>query len=251
MTTLQVLSNYLEELLHSSQFSDYCPNGLQVEGREKIERIATGVSASLSTIEAAAKCEAHALIVHHGLFWNRDDYCVTGSKRKKLRILLEKEISLFAFHLPLDAHCEVGNNWHAARELGWKNLEPFGNYNGIPIGVKGTFDAIPVGQFTKSLEEYYQHQAITALGGKKTVQTAALISGGAHRNISDAVQEELDCYVTGTSDEPIWHIAEEEAINFFALGHSATERIGVRALGRLLSKKFGIQEEFLDIPNPF
>jgi len=251
MITLQELCGYLENLLQASTFSDYCINGLQVEGNPKIQKIATGVSASLETIESAVKAKVQVLIVHHGLFWNRDSYVIQGVKREKLRLLIENNISLLAYHLPLDAHRDYGNNWTAARELGWKDLEPFGFYNGVPIGVKGSLKNVPREKFTKTLEKYYQHSAHSALGGKEVVHTAALISGGAHKSLIDAAAAGVDCFVTGSFDEPVWHQAFEEKINFFALGHSNTEKVGPRALGEHLEEYFGIPCQFLDIPNPF
>ncbi|MFT4552101.1 MAG: dinuclear metal center YbgI/SA1388 family protein [Chlamydiales bacterium] len=251
MTTLQALSNYLEELLDSSSFKDYCPNGLQVEGRVEIKKIATGVSASLRTIEAAVSWGADALIVHHGMFWKGDNFSITGSKQKKLSALLKNEISLLSYHLPLDAHRNFGNNWKAAMDLEWDDLEPFGIFDGAAIGVKGTFDPIPVEEFRTKIEEYYKQPASVALGGSDLVCSAALVSGGAYRCLADAAKEQVDCFITGNFDEPAWHIAHEESINFFAQGHFATERVGPRALGEHLSRKFGLSCEFIDEPNPF
>jgi len=251
MVTLQELSLYLEELLQCSVFSDFCPNGIQVEGTREIQHVATGVTASLSTIEEAVKQGAQALLVHHGMFWNRDSYVVRGIKRKKLNLLIKHDIALLAYHLPLDAHQSFGNNWKAARDLGWSDLQPFGVMNGVPIGVKGKVPSQSRQAFKNALEAYYQHPAHAALGGKDTVESAALISGGAHRNVVDAIAEGVDCFVTGSFDEPNWHQAFEEKINFFAMGHSATERIGPKALGNHLSQEFQVEHAFIDIPNPF
>lgn len=251
MITLQELCAYLDELLQPTLFSDGCPNGLQVEGKAKIKTIATAVTASLATIEAAIEAEADALIVHHGLFWNRDSYTITGTKRKKLELLLKSGLSLLAYHLPLDAHREFGNNWRAALELGWQNLEPFGRYGNVSIGVKGTVEPQNCADFADVLQRYYGHTAHMALGGKKTVGSAALISGGAYKSILEAASEGVDCFITGNFDEPAWHLAFEEGINFFALGHSNTEKIGPRSLGRHLNERFGVPCQFLDLENPF
>lgn len=247
MITLQELCTYLGQYLHSTEFTDYGPNGLQVEGRAHVAKIATGVSASLQTIEAAAEWGADALIVHHGIFWNKDRLEVTGVKRDKLKLLLEKGISLLAYHLPLDAHEQVGNNWKAAKDLGLFDLSPFC----APLGVQGWMKPVDREGFKRQLEQYYQHAAVCALGGKEVVQTAALISGGAHWNIKDAVAAGVDCFITGSFDEPMWHIAFEEKINFFALGHSATERVGPLALGEHLREKLSLPVRFIDIENPF
>ena len=251
MITLQELYRYLNEILQVPAFADFCTNGVQVEGNTSIRRIATGVSASLETIQSAVEQEAQALIVHHGLFWNRDSHVITGVKRKKIQLLLQNDISLLAYHLPLDAHQEFGNNWKAAKDMGWSNLQSFGNLNGMPIGVKGQFSPMSKESFKKKLEEYYQHPAHCALGGKEHVRSAALISGGAYKNIQDAINEDIDCFITGNFDEPVWNQAFEEKINFFALGHSATERIGPQALGEHLSSRFKIPVSFIDSANPF
>lgn len=251
MITLQELCAYLEELLQPSLFSDGCPNGLQVEGHPKIKSIATAVTASLATIEASIEAGADALIVHHGLFWNRDSYTITGTKRKKLHLLLKSGLSLLAYHLPLDAHREYGNNWRAAIELGWENLEPFGRYGNVSIGVKGTFKSQNRNTFVDKLQNYYNHPAHMALGGKENISSAALISGGAYKSILEAASENVDCFITGNFDEPAWHMAFEEGINFYAMGHSNTEKIGPRSLGNHLYEHFGIPCQFLDLENPF
>lgn len=231
--------------MRCSEFTDFGPNGLQVEGKPQISKIATAVSASLLTLEAAAEWGADALIVHHGIFWNKDRLEVTGVKRDKLKLLLEKGISLLAYHLPLDAHESVGNNWKAAQDLGLTDLTPFS------CGVKGKMKPVDREVFKERLEQYYQHPATCALGGKEKVQTAAIISGGAHWSVKEAVAAGVDCFVTGSFDEPIWHIAFEEKINFFALGHSATERVGPMALGEHLKEKWPLDVQFIDIANPF
>ena len=174
-----------------------------------------------------------------------------GTLKKKLKVLLEQNMSLCAYHLPLDAHVEFGNNWQAAKALGWTSLEPFGYYQGTPIGVKGSFTPCSRQEFQKRLEDFYKVSAHTAPGGPATVRSAALVSGGAHKLIYEAKASGVDCYVTGSFDEPIWHAAFEEQINFFALGHAATEKIGVELLGKQLATHFNLQHTFLDEPNPF
>lgn len=251
MISLQEFCQYLDNLLQSKLFVDYCKNGLQVEGGKKIARIATAVSADLSTIQEAAKQGVQALIVHHGMFWNSDSPLVIGAKREKLQLLLKHDISLIGYHLPLDAHQEFGNNWKAAIDMGWANLEPFGLMNGIPIGVKGKLKPTSRDDFKKQLEDYYQHSAHTAFGGKEKVQSVGLISGGAYRSISDAAAQGLDCFVTGNFDEPAWSLAFEEKVNFYALGHTATERIGPKALGEHIKKQFSTDVVFIDTTNPF
>lgn len=251
MISRQHLCTYLDELLRTDAIPDYCKNGLQVEGCNEIQKLATAVSASLETIEQAAIKGAQALLVHHGIFWNSDPHEIIGVKRKKLALLIQNNISLFAYHLPLDAHILYGNNWKAAMEMGWQDLMPFCHVNGVPIGVKGKVSKQSKENFQKNLENYYRHPAHCALGGKEIIETAALVSGGAYKYISQAVEEEVDCFITGSYDEPVWNQAFEENINFFALGHSATERIGPRALGEHLKEKFGVETFFIDTENPF
>lgn len=245
------LESYLKNYLNVPLIKDSCPNGLQVEGKEEIKTMATAVSASLATLERAVEQGVDALIVHHGLFWEKDPYPLIGAKRAKIELLLKGEISLFAYHLPLDAHRVVGNNWQAALDLGWENLEPFGEYNGTEIGVKGTFAARPIKQLVSEVENYYGHSAAMALGGKKSVMSGALISGGAYKELAQAAAAGVDCFITGNFDEPAWNVAYEEHIHFMALGHSATEKVGPKALARHIEQHFGIPTFFLDIPNPF
>lgn len=251
MITLQDLFHHLDLFLASKDYPDYCPNGIQVEGKPQISKIGVAVSASAAVIREAVARKKDVLIVHHGIFWNKDAFPIIGPKREKIALLLQNEVSLLTYHLPLDAHPVVGNNWKAARDLGWKNLQPFGLFGKTPIGVKGEFAPIAIEEFTRKLEKYYTHQAFTALGGKKEVKSAALISGGAHRSIDEAALEGVDCFITGSFDEPIWDIAHERKINFLALGHHATERVCAMALCEHLKSHFSLPCHFIDLPNPF
>lgn len=255
MVTLNDLKNQLNDYLQVSLFNDYGPNGLQVEGRQAVRKVATAVTASLKVIEEAIDKGVDALIVHHGLFWQKDPYEVTGVKKEKLAKLLKHDISLLAYHLPLDAHREVGNNWKAALDLGWLDLEPFypmgGQPIGVPIGVKGCFKEMPRDELKKQLERYYGQMAAFALGGKEIVKTAALISGGAYRQIEEAAAQGIDCFISGNFDEPAWHMAHEHKINFFALGHAATEKVGPKALAEHLRRTYALETIFIDEFNPF
>lgn len=244
--SLQDLERLLQGLLPLPAAPDYCPNGLQVEGKPQIGKIAFAVSASLAAIESAISENADALVVHHGIFWNKDPYPIIGVKKKKMAALLTSGLSLFAYHLPLDAQRELGNNWKAAMDLGWNNLQSF-----CDIGVKGEFSQMAVEEFQKQLETYYQHPAARALGGKKNISSAALISGGAYRSLDKAAEVGVDCFITGNFDEPAWDLAHELHVNFFALGHYATERIGIMALQRHLEAQLKLSTVFIDLPNPF
>ncbi len=244
MVSLNELLNDLNLYLQVNLFEDFCPNGLQIEGKSEIKRVALAVSASLHVIEEAKNFDA--LICHHGLFWNKDSYVIKGTKKKKIKTLLENELSLIAYHLPLDAHIEVGNNFKAALDLGWRDLQPFAK-----IGVKGTFDPISVKDFQEKLEAYYGQQAHAILGGKEKISSAALISGGAHRELPYAKESGVEAFITGSFDEPSYHQAHEEKIHFFACGHAATEKVGIQALGNYIQKKWGVTVKFLDEKNPF
>lgn len=251
MITLQELCQHLDLYLEIDQFKDSCPNGLQVEGVHKIKKAATAVTSSVNIIRQAVEAGVQALIVHHGMFWSRDEFPVIGTKKEKLELLIKNGISLLAYHLPLDAHRELGNNWKAAKDLNWSDLEPFGAYEGKFIGVKGRFQKMSVGDFQREIEEYYAHPAHTAAGGSEQVQSAALISGGAYRGAAQAAKEGIDCFITGNFDEPAWHTAFEEKVNFFAVGHSASERIGPKALQQYITEHLGVGTVFLDEKNPF
>lgn len=246
MVALSELCTYLRELLQVDLFDDYGPNGLQVEGKKQIKKGAFAVSASLFAIETAAKKKVDFLLTHHGLFWNREPIPLVGTKKDKVHLLLESEISLLSYHLPLDAHPTLGNNWKVAHDLGWGELQPFNR-----IGVRGRFKEMPTALFQKKLEQYYGHEAHVALGGKKTIASCALISGGAHRDLPLAAKAGVDAYITGSFDEPSWHQAFEEKIHFFALGHAATEKIGPKAIMAHLKEKFKIETIFIEENNPF
>lgn len=241
----------LDAFLRVSEFADSCPNGLQVEGKTQIHKVGFAVSASAAAIkEAKARC-VDALIVHHGLFWNKDPYPLVGMKRDRIASLIKQDISLIAYHLPLDAHLEVGNNWRAAHDLGWQELQPFAEYGKHKIGVKGVFSGIEVSEFQKKIETYYGHVAHAALASKSVVTSAALVSGGAHRLLEEAAHEGVDCFITGSFDEMNWEMAKELNVHFFALGHFATERIGILALMQHVQKRWNLSCEWIDLINPF
>lgn len=248
---LTELCAYLDTYLNAAAIKDCTTNGLQVQGKPQVQRIATAVTASVETIVAAIAWGADALFVHHGIFWNGQSPILVGPMGKRAALLLQNDISLLAYHLPLDMHPTDGNNWKAAAELGWKDCQPFGPCQGVCIGVKGQFSPIFRIDLCRQLEEYFGHKAHAAFGGKELVSSAGLISGGAYKSIEAAAAEGLDCFITGSFDEPAWHMAYENGINFFAMGHSATERIGPRAMAHHLAAVCGIESLFLDLHNPF
>jgi len=209
------------------------------------------VTASVSVIEQAAAMGADCLLVHHGLFWQRDSYDIVGTLRTKLHLLLTHDISLLAYHLPLDAHRLFGNNWLAAKRLGWSDLEPFPANESQPIGVKGRFPPMERQRLAQQLAAFYHNDVDMVASGKDVVQSAALVSGGGHKWLVQAANEGVDAYITGTRDEPTWHQAKEQGINFFALGHAASEVIGPQAFGAHLGEYFDLPYTFIAETNPF
>ena len=251
MPTLSEITTYTDQYLRISEFSDYCPNGLQVEGKEKIEKIASGVSASMSFIEQALAWGADCLLVHHGYFWKNERSQVVGMKRHRLKALLSADINLLAYHLPLDAHPVVGNNAQLAQRLGISNLEPLQKTRKSPIGNVGMLDEPQdIGWFVSKCAEILSRTPIHVEGGPKQVQKIAWCTGGAQSMIEDAVDRGADVYLTGEISEQTVHIARESGLHFISAGHHATERYGVLALGNHLAEKFDIQHQFFDVDNP-
>lgn len=250
-TQLKTFSQYIDTILQPELFQDVAINGIQVEGKPKISHLAVAVTASLHVIKKAKSLKADCLLVHHGLFRKGGDVAIKGSLKEMLKLLIESEISLLAYHLPLDAHQELGNNWGAAKLLGFTDLEPFGQHQNMKIGVKASCRPTPRDEFLKKLEKFYGHPGSAVFGGSRTIKSCALISGGAHKAITEAVQAEVDCFITGTTDEPIYHIAHQDKINFIALGHSATETVGVQLLGEHLAEEFDLQVSYIHENNPF
>jgi dinuclear metal center YbgI/SA1388 family protein len=245
------LVRHLDQLLEVSLFEDACPNGLQVEGRAEVRKVVTGVTSSLALIEEAVRRKADAIVVHHGIFWSGASPVLRGSMKKRVRALLQADLNLLAYHLPLDRHPEVGNNAPALRALGGVDLEPFAKYGGQLIGWRGRL-ATPVAatEFLARVEAFYGAKATAFLAGPATVRTVGVVSGAAQKDATRAVAAGLDCFITGEISEPNLHIAEEEGLNHISIGHHASERVGARELAAYLAKAFGIEAEFVDVPNP-
>lgn len=245
------LDAYLNRFLRVSDFEDDSVNGLQVEGRAEVSRVAFAVSACAEAFSAAAAEGADALVVHHGLLWKgRGPEPLRGPARERLRLLIEGDLNLLAYHLPLDAHAEVGNNAAAARALGLGGLEPFGDYHGMKIGVKGRLPRPEAREaFVARLEAYYGHRALVVPGGPEEVRAVGVVSGGAAKEAPQAAAAGLDFYVTGEPGEPTTYLCRELGLNFAALGHYATERVGVRALMEHLGETLGVETVFLELEN--
>ena len=242
------LVSYLDELLQPSKFRDYCPNGLQVEGRPELRRIVAGVTASQALLDAAVDRQADAILVHHGYFWKGEDGRVTGLRRRRLGTLLANEINLLAYHLPLDAHPELGNNAQLAQRLGWVAEGRFGEQDIAWLGVQ----AAPC-----SLAELSQRVGI-ALGRAplvigdpaKPIRRVAWCSGGAQGYFEAAIALGVDAYLSGEISEQTVHLARESGVAYLAAGHHATERYGAQALAVHLAQTFGLDCEFIDLDNP-
>ncbi len=241
---------YLDTLLASGSFRDSCPNGLQVEGRAQIHRLVTGVTANLALLREAQERNADAVLVHHGYFWKGEAPTVVGMKQRRLKQLLAADISLLAYHLPLDAHPVYGNNAQLARLL---ELCPDGGLEegDTAIGMVGHLASpMSAAEFAGVVEERLQRAPFHVAAGPPLINTIAWCSGGAQSLIGCAVERGVDAYLTGEVSEPTVHIARECGIHFFAAGHHATERYGVQALGEHLAQRFGVEHHFVDIDNP-
>ena len=250
-----VLANllaYLDELLTPDAFSDYGPNGLQVPGRDEVETVVTAVSASTDLFLRAAELGAGLVIVHHGIFWNGAPLALSRPAKRRLAVLLEHDMSLAAYHLPLDGHPEVGNNALIAARLGCSTPEPFAPHKGQTIGIAARFEAdgITPLELVARAQELTGREPLAFLAGPERVRTIGIVSGGGSPYLQDAIDAGLDAFLTGEPVERVMHQAQEACIHYVAAGHYATETFGVRRLGELLAERFGIRHVFVDIPNP-
>lgn len=242
------LTHFLENTLESAKFSDYSPNGLQVEGRSRIRRVITGVTASQALLDEAVRLGADAVIAHHGYFWKGESPCVVGTKRRRIATLLAHDINLFAYHLPLDAHPDLGNNAQWAASMGWRCLGHFGDQE---IGCWGELPSpTRADALARQLEEQLVRPPALVGNPKRLLRRIAWCSGGAQNLIDAAARLGVDAYLTGEMSEPTPHSALENDILFLACGHHATERFGPRALAAYLSEKLGLECEFIDRFNP-
>jgi dinuclear metal center YbgI/SA1388 family protein len=242
------LETYLNQYLDVSRFRDYCPNGLQVEGRAEVGVIVTGVTASLELLRAAIERGAEAVIVHHGYFWRGEDARVTGTRRERLALLLKHSLNLFAFHLPLDAHPEVGNNVQLAREL---ELPYAGCFGEQELAAHGVFAVpVPLGELAGRIAQRLGRTPQIIGDEGKLVRRVAWCTGAAQGYLEDAVRLGVDAYISGEISEQTVHLARESGVAYISAGHHATERYGIRALGDHLAARFGVAHQFVDIANP-
>ena len=250
---LNDLTNYLDQLLQPEQFSDYCPNGLQVEGKPEVKHIVTGVTASYDLLKAALAAKADAILVHHGYFWRGESLPVVGIKKRRIQFLLQHDISLIAYHLPLDAHAEFGNNVILAKKLGltvtgWTGQKNKNEPNMLLLGELSQPQSLK--DFAETISTKLNRHAQVIGDLKQTVQKVALCTGAAQGYIEQAVCAGVDVYISGEISEPTVHIARETGVSYIAAGHHATERYGIQALGEHLAEKFGLTHTFIDCDNP-
>lgn len=245
---IKELIDYTGQILEVERFRDYCPNGLQVEGRHEVRSIVTGVTASMALLEAAREAGADMVLVHHGYFWRNEDPRVVGIKHKRLRFLLTHEINLAAYHLPLDAHPELGNNAQLARLLGLSVEGVAGEQSLVWHG------SLPIAEslwdFQQRLGGVLQRQPQVVGDLKRQVRRVAWCTGAAQQYLETAIALGVDVFVSGEISEQTVHLARESGVSYIAAGHHATERYGVQALGQHLAQHFGLTHQFVDIENP-
>jgi dinuclear metal center YbgI/SA1388 family protein len=242
---------FLDELLDIDAFSDMGPNGLQVPGSERGERVATGVSAHRELFERAASAGAQLVIAHHGLFWDFHPRTVSPAMKERLRILFDADMSVAGYHLPLDANAEVGNNALICSALGFERAEPFGEHRGQNVGFVGRSDeGVPFAELRERCADTFGQEPFVWDSGPERVRSIGIVSGGAASSLGEAIGLGLDAFLTGEPAEHVMADARENDIHFIAGGHYATETFGVRRLGELVAERFGVEHRFIDSPNP-
>ncbi len=248
MVKINELAHYTQQLMQAERFKDYCPNGLQIEGRQVIRKIVTGVTASMALLEAAYAAGADLILVHHGYFWRNEDARIIGIKRNRIGYLMKHDLNLMAYHLPLDAHPELGNNVQLGRRLGLNAVYYTGDENLVAYAELA--EPVKLGDFLQKIEHSLQRTALLIGDSNKMVSNVAWCTGAAQSYIEHAAALGADVFISGEISEQTTHQALEMGIAYVAAGHHATERYGVQALGEHLAAKFGLEHEFVDINNP-
>lgn len=248
MVKINELVNYTGQILQAERFSDYCPNGLQVEGRPEIKKIVSGVTASMALLEAAQNVNADMVLVHHGYFWRNEDACITGTKRARLKFLLEHNINLLAYHLPLDVHPEFGNNAQLGRVMGVQIDGWAGDQNIVAHGTLAK--TMVLKEFTVNLANVLNRESLAIGNLNKPIKRIAWCTGAAQNYLELALGLGVDAFISGEISEQTVHLARESGVAYIAAGHHATERYGVQALGGHLAEHFDLEHSFIDIDNP-
>jgi dinuclear metal center YbgI/SA1388 family protein len=247
MAARDEIVSWADEYLDLASYPDYGPMGLQVVGADEVRKIVCGVSASRELFERAAEADAQLVLVHHGLFWEKEPRVVGPVMRERLRALFDADLSLVSYHLALDAHPDVGNNALLCDELGVEREGRFAD--GLGYGGRLSSPA-PVSDLAERVQEKLDRMPLVFSYGPEVVERVAVCSGGAARYLAQAAAEGYDCFLTGEADEPTKHAAKEHGVHFIAAGHYATETLGVRALTEMLAERFELAWEFVDLPNP-
>ncbi|MCP4433173.1 MAG: Nif3-like dinuclear metal center hexameric protein [Gammaproteobacteria bacterium] len=248
---LEKLCKFCDDFLKVSEFDDYCPNGLQVQGSTEVNFIVCGVTASQALIDAAIEVGADTLLVHHGYFWKGESQPITGFKGARIRKLILNNINLFAYHLPLDVHPEVGNNAQLAKIMGWNIDGSFGSVGAHDIVFHGALESeMSIDVLGESIATKLDYQPLTIAASEKPVRTLAWCTGAAQSYIEEAAARGIDAFVSGEVSENTFHFAKEAGIHYIAAGHHATERYGVQALASIIATRFGVKQQYIDIPNP-
>lgn len=251
MMTRDSLEKYLNTLLETKTIKDYCPNGLQVEGKKEIKTIVTGVTACQKLLDAAIESHADAILVHHGYFWKGEAYPITGIKKKRISSLIKHNINLFAYHLPLDIHPLYGNNVQLAQRLNIQNLCAFDTGTDPSYGIIGKLNhPLSLESFSKEIVATLNRDPLVIQANNNPIKKVAICTGGAQDFLENAALAGADLYISGEISERTTHSALEGNINYISAGHHATERYGIQALGNHLSDKFDINHTFIDIHNP-
>jgi len=252
MARVKDILAYLDELLEPGAFDDYGPNGLQVPGAAEVTTVATCVSAHRELIERATARGAQLLLAHHGIIWDFQPRRISRLQATRLRLLLQADLNLAMYHLPLDAHPEVGNNALIANGLGGSQLAPFGEHRGRAIGVQTRFpgDGLPAAELFARVQALTDREPLVFAGGPPLVRTLGVISGAAASSIAEAIELGLDAFLTGEPAEHAMAAALEGGVHFIAAGHYATETFGIRRIGDLVAERFDIEHAFIDVPNP-
>jgi dinuclear metal center YbgI/SA1388 family protein len=249
--SLDAVLGHLDELLEPGAFEDLGPNGLQIPGREDISVVVTGVSAHVALLERAIDLGADLLVVHHGLIWDFQSRRLSRRAARRLRLVLGSELNVAMYHLPLDAHPEVGNNALLAEALGAAEHEPFGRVRGRAIGRLARFaEPLQIEELSERVAHVTEREPLVFPVGPEAIERLAILSGAGANQVGQAIDARADAYLTGEPAEHVMAEAQEGRIHFIAAGHHATERLGVRALGEELARRFGIRHHFVDIPNP-
>ncbi|WP_221073850.1 Nif3-like dinuclear metal center hexameric protein [Agarivorans aestuarii] len=244
------LENILNQHLESFKFKDYCPNGLQVEGRAEVKRVVTGVTACQALIDQAIEHKADAILVHHGFFWKNEAAVVTGMKRRRLQALLNHDINLYGYHLPLDVHPELGNNAQLAKRLGITLKRGLEAWDPRSVAMVGKLEEPISGEeFALRIEQVLQRKPLHIANGHN-IQKVGICTGGGQSYLGLAAEQGLDAFISGEISENTVHTAREMGIDYFAAGHHATERYGAQALGEWLAETHDLDVTFIDVDNP-